>query len=105
MLSKETYNQLREIHGERLIGAMSCLVEDINVAVTRDEGFLEVDAIFRVDGEARYGCYINLEDMFCSCMDNFVRKRKCKHLIAIVIQAFSMGKLSEGELLELLRGG
>ena len=58
---------------------------------------LEISAI--VD---QYSCYISPREYFCSCMDNFIRKTICKHIIASVLKAYAENKISEFEMVNLL---
>ena len=92
-----TYNLLKQLYGKRFVASLPYLSEDFEVVVTRDDGIIEVSSILN-----EYACYINPKEFFCSCMDNFVRKTICKHIIATLLKAFSENKLTEFELVNLL---
>jgi len=96
------YNFLRDLYGQRFVGSLTYLVTDIDSVVTRDQGFIEVSGVVKAKNDKTYACYINPKEFFCGCMDNFVRKTVCKHIIAVLIEAFRKDQISKFEFTNLL---
>lgn len=98
-MSSSLLNTLLERFGKRYEEALH-YVPFIDVVVTRDSG-LEVTGIVSSDRN-EYGCHVESGAMMCGCMDFFVRRRVCKHIIGTVLRAVHLRLITEDEALTLL---
>lgn len=76
-------------------------VDYCDVFATRDNG-LEVTGTINT-GENEYGYHIEFGNQVCGCMDFFVRKKICKHLIAGVLKAVHLRLIDVDDALGLLQ--
>lgn len=103
VINEKMHKILAEHQKQRYKRAMEVPVEIGDLTVTRDEG-LEVSGFvkFTTSEEEPHGAYVDYKHFSCSCMDNFVRKKICKHIIALVLEAYKRKEISMLEALSLL---
>jgi hypothetical protein len=103
IINKRMIEVIKEYQEKRCERAISVPVAVEDLTVTRDKG-LEVSGFvkFQSSNDEPHGAYIDYEHFSCSCMDNFVRKRICKHIIALVLEAYRRKEISMLEALSLL---
>jgi len=54
-------------------------------------------------GDRDYAVFVSFDGFVCGCLDNFGRKRICKHILAACLVAYEQRNISYLELLSLLR--
>jgi len=95
---------IKEHRRKRYEKAVSTSSEITDLTVTRN-GNLEVSGFVKFatsEEEEAHGAYIDYKHFSCSCMDNFIRKGICKHIIALVLEAYRRREISMLEALSLL---
>jgi hypothetical protein len=100
---QKMHEVLKEYQRQRYQRAIEVPAEISDLTVTRNDN-LEVSGFvkFAASQEEAHGAYVDYKHFFCSCMDNFVRKKLCKHIIAIVLEAYKRKEISMLEVLSLL---
>lgn len=91
--------ELEERFGKRYKDAIQ-YVAFCDVFATRDSG-LEVTGTIDTT-EKEYGYHIEYGNAICGCMDFFVRRKICKHLIAGVLRCVHLELITVDEALMLL---
>jgi len=94
---------LREYQQNRYMRAIEVQAAIEDLTITRDEG-LEISGFVKLPASKAepQGAYVDYKHFSCSCMDNFIRKKICKHIIALVLEAYRRKEISMLEALSLL---
>jgi len=75
-------------------------VEVKHLTVTR-ESKTEISGIVKSKNDV-YACYLDDENILCTCRDQTVRKVICKHLLVLLNRALEESKMSLSEFLTLV---
>ena len=101
---QKMHEVLKEYQRQRYQRAIEVPADISGLTVTRNDN-LEVSGFVKFAAsqeEEPHGAYVDYKHFSCSCMDNFVRKKLCKHIIAIVLEAYKRKEISMLEALSLL---
>jgi len=100
---RKGFKLLAKQHGERFLKAFDVFGFEVkSFSITRDPLALSGEVKSLSSEEKFYGCYIDSKKFVCGCLDNFIRRKICKHIIALVLKAYHEKEINWTTVLSLL---